>query len=334
MLSAVHPVQSLLARLKFRHLRVIQALGELHTAARVAEHFHVSPAAISKTLAEVEDIVGVPLFERGHRGMRPTEIGREMLDSAALVMGQLGRMAESLHAMREGTRGQISMAFRTTSVHALVAQAICAFREIHPNVDVSLVEGGILELIDQLDEGNLDLLFAYDDPRFERTALRSAPMILEQPLLVVASVAHPLLRRKRITAQALCEQQWCLPVHGARLLHHLHAAFRALGVPPPEHGVRVSDVSMTTRLMQAGHFLAVFPQRIALQLEAERRVRVLPFKLDRQVEPVVAVWNGTLAPRAAAKAFRDYILNSPSPASLTAGSARSSGRRGVLPPDR
>jgi DNA-binding transcriptional LysR family regulator len=308
MASSVHPVQSLLARLKLRHLRVIQALGELHTAAKVATHFHVSPAAVSKTLAEVEEIVGVPLFERGHRGMRPTEIGKEMLASAAIVLGQLSRMAESLHALREGTRGQLSMAFRTTSVHALIAQAICSFRELNPQVDITLVEGGVLDLIAQLDEGALDLMFAYDDPRFEHAALHRAPMIAQQPLLVVASVAHPLLQRKRLTAQDLCEQQWCLPVPGARMLHHLQAAFHALGMPPPELGVRVSDVSMTIKLMQTAPFLAVFPQHSASQLEKEGVARILPFNLDRQIEPVVAVWNSALAPRAAARAFRDFVL--------------------------
>lgn len=312
MLPAVHPVQALLARLKFRHLRVIQALGELQTAARVAAHFHVSPAAVSKTLAEVEALVGVPLFERGRRGMRPTEIGSEMIEGAALVIGQLGRMAESLHAMREGTGGRLSIAFRTTWVHELVAQAICAFREGHPQVDVTVVDGGVMDLIDQLEEGELDLLFAYDDPRFERAALRSAPMIASQALLIVASVTHPLLRRKRITAHELSAQQWCLPVEGARLQHHLNAAFRALGAPPPTQGVRVSDVSMTMRLMQAAQFLAVYPELIARQLADEGMVRVLPFDLGRQAEPVVAVWNAALASRATATAFRELILGAPS----------------------
>lgn len=313
MLPAVHPVQALLARLKFRHLRVIQALGELQTAARVAVHFHVSPAAVSKTLAEVEELLGVPLFERGRRGMRPTAIGSEMIEGAALVLGQLGRMAESLHAMREGTRGQLRVAFRTTSVQQRVAHAICAFQARHAQVDVTVVDGGVVELIEQLEEGELDLLFAYDDPRFERPALRSAPMIAAQALLVVASREHPLLRRKRITAQDLSAQPWCLPVQGSRLQHHLTAAFRAMDAAPPAQGVRVSDVAMTVQLLQAAHFLAVYPEQIARQLAAEGLVRVLAFDLVRQVEPVVAVWNGALAPRAAAAAFRELVLRGPAP---------------------
>ncbi|MGT2494009.1 LysR family transcriptional regulator [Cupriavidus basilensis] len=111
----------------FRHLRVILALDELQSAAEVAARFHISPAAVSKTLGEVEAIVGMPLFERGRRGMRATDIGREMIDGAALVTAQLSRLAESLQAVREGTRGQMSLAYRTTSVQPALAQLLCAF---------------------------------------------------------------------------------------------------------------------------------------------------------------------------------------------------------------
>lgn len=308
MLSLSHPIQALLSRLKFRHLRVIQALGELETAAKVAEHLHVSPAAISKTLAEIEEIVGMPLFERGRRGMRATDIGKEMLEGSALLVGQLGRMAESLHSIREGTRGSFSMAFRSTLAHALIARAMCAYREALPDVDISVLEGGQTELIEQLDEGVLDLLFAYDDPRLLRKSLQNTPIVAAQKLVVVASATHPLLKRKRITAQVLSEQDWCIPSQGTRMLHHLQTAFRALDTPPPERGVRVSDVSVTTQLLRASNFLAVYPEGIAVQLELAGAAKVLPFKLGCRLEAVVMVWNSALTSRAPAKAFRELVL--------------------------
>lgn len=166
--SAVLPVHPLVARLKFRHFRVILALDELQSAAEVATKLHISPAAVSKTLAEVEAIVGMPLFERGRRGMRATQIGREMIEGATLVTAQLSRLAESLQAVREGTQGQLSIAYRTTSVQPILAQLICAFHECNPRVDVSVIDGGIMELINQVEEGELDLLFAYEDPRLDR----------------------------------------------------------------------------------------------------------------------------------------------------------------------
>ena len=58
---------ALLGRLKLRHLRLILALSEAHTAAAVAERLHVSPAAVSKALAEIEDIVETVAADAGGR---------------------------------------------------------------------------------------------------------------------------------------------------------------------------------------------------------------------------------------------------------------------------
>ena len=286
-LSAALPVSPLFTRLKLRHLRVILALNEFQSAAEVASRFHISPAAVSKTLAETEDIVGMELFERGRRGMRPTE---------------------SINAVREGARGRLAIAFRTNSVQPLLVKAICAFHEAKPDIDVSVVEGAIDDLVNQLLAGDLDLLFAYEDPRLEKPDLLSTPVVAAQKVLVVASMTHPLLGRKRVTPKMLADQQWCIPAQGSRMLHVLNTAFRALNTPAPDKGIRTSDPSMTVSLLQSAHFLAVFPERIATQLVQAKVARVLPFTLATRVEPVVRVWNSTLKQRQPAFAFRDFIL--------------------------
>lgn len=308
MLSSTQPVNALLTRLKLRHLRVILALHELQNAAKVAARFHISPAAVSKTLAEIEDIIGTTLFERGHRSMRPTDVGQEMIEGATLVTAQLLRLAESLHAVREGSRGQLSIAFRTNSVQPLLAQAICAFHEANPGVDISVIEGAIDDLANQVAEGELDLLFAYEDPRLKDKGLLSAPVVAGQKVVVLASMTHPLLQQKRITAKSLAEQQWCIPAHGSRMLHLLQTTFRAMNTPAPEQGIRTSDPSMIVNLLQTAHFLTVLPERIAAQLIAGKVAQALPFTLASRVEPVVVVWNGALKPREPARAFRDFIV--------------------------
>lgn len=297
-----------LGRLKLRHLRVIVALGEMQTAAAVAARFHVSPAAVSKTLAEIEDIVGMALFARGRRGLELTEPGREMAAHAQVLLAQLERLAESMQAVRAGNQGELRLAFRTMSVQPFLAQAMSDFYRENPRVEISVIEGGIGELAEQLLHGSLDLLFAYGDPRLSQPALRSTPVVPAQKVVVVASPDHPLLARRKLTAQALSEQQWCIPATGSRMLHLLQMAFHALGAPAPSRGIRTSDVAATASLMQTGHYLSVFPERIAGQLTSAKVARVLRFELDARVEPVVAVWNGEITSRTAAQRFREFVL--------------------------
>ncbi|HVL10588.1 MAG TPA: LysR family transcriptional regulator [Burkholderiaceae bacterium] len=299
---------ALLTRLKLRHLRLLLALSQRGTAAAVAAQFHISPAAISKALAEIEDIAGTPLFERNVRGMRPTAAGAELIAGAGVVLAQLERLAESLQAVRNGTQGRLTLAFRTNSVQPFLAQAVAAFQERHPGVSIHVVEGGIGDMIEQLTEGELDLLFAYEDPRLERRELDLAPIVAGQDIVVVASPTHPLRRRKRLGAHDLLEQRWCIHADGSRMLHHLQTGFRALGLPVPSRGVHTSDVAMTLNLLQYAGYLAFYPQRIAQQLVAAGTACILPVTLPCRVEPVVAAWNRLLAPRGPALAFREFAL--------------------------
>lgn len=307
--DARESAQSLLGRLKLRHLRLILALSEVHTAAAVAERFHVSPAAVSKALGEIEDIVGTPLYVRTRRGLVLTEPGREMAAHAMVLLAQFERLAESLHAVRAGSQGELRIAFRTMSVQPLLAQAMTDFHHDNPRVEISVIEGGIGEMTEQLIDGSLDLLFAYDDPRLSRPALRTTPVVPAQKVVVVASHDHPLLARRKLTAQALASERWCIPVTGSRMLHLLHTAFHAFGVAPPASGIRTSDVAATASLMQTGHYLAVFPERIAAQLCEAKVGRLLRFDLSSHVEPVVAAWNGEVTPRPAAQRFRELVVN-------------------------
>jgi len=307
-MTSTTSARSLFARLKLRHLRLVLALGEHRSAAKVAAHLHVSPAAVSKTLADIEEIVGLALFQRGRHGMQPTEGGLEVLQSAALIDAQLQRLAEGIEGARCGTRGHVTLSFRTLSVQPFLAQTVCAFHEAYPMVEISVIEGAVHDMIEQLVSGELDLLFAYEDPRFERPELASTPVVGGQKVVVVASRSHPLLRATRITVRDLVDHPWCLPALGSRLQHHLDTSFELRNSPSPRHGIRTSDTAMITHLLLTANFLAILPVRIASQMVAGNIARVLPFSLGSRVEPVVVLWNQVLQQRSSAKAFLDFTV--------------------------
>lgn len=301
---SVHP---LLSRLKLRHLRVLNAIEEHASSASVALAMHVSPAAISKTLSEAESVLGAPVFERGPNGMQPTHFGTVVLASAKLVLGQAQRMAEVVDAARTGRMGKISMAFRASSAHGAVADAIQTLRQQRPQLEFNIVEGTVDTLVDLLVIGELDLLFSYDDARLWRPGLSQEQIMPSQPIVVVASTTHPLLKAKRITKRELAAQDWCVPVAGSRMELHLVAALRAAHIPAPTRFVRVSDVGMTITLLRSSHMLAVLPLHLAQRLEVDQLLRVLDFPLSAVIDPLVVVWNASLAPKQACIDFRNML---------------------------
>jgi DNA-binding transcriptional LysR family regulator len=304
---STHQLHPILSRLKLRHLRVLHAIDEHSSSASAALAMHVSPAAISKTLSEAESMLGGPVFERGPNGMQPTHFGNVVLESAKLVLGQAQRMAELVDATRTGHAGKISIAFRASLAHGLVANAIQKLRRQRPYLEFSIVEGVMDALIEQLVVGELDLLISYDDHRLWRAGLSQQQVALSQPIVIVASITHPLLKARRISKQMIAEQDWCIPAPGTRMEHHLREAFKAAKIPALTRFVRVSDSAMLVMLLRSSAMLAVLPLQLAQRLEADGMLRMLDFPLPAFIDPLVAVWNSALAPKQACVDFRKLL---------------------------
>lgn len=308
----MHPCPSnvLLSRLKLRHLRIVLALSQHQSVVRVAEQIHVSPAAVSKSLSEIEALAGMTLFVRERRGMRPTAAGQLMIDNARQILSRIERVSELLGDIRMGASGHINLAVRTVSAYRVVMAAIRDFAQAYPNVSIDLLEGTTADLVLKLTNGEVDFLFAYHYPLFVRPELSFMPIVSEQQLLVVAGNNHPLIRRNHVHAKELLDFPWCIPAKGTRMLDHLERAFHALGLLAPSRGARTSDLNATVSLLQITGFLAIMPAQLGLELQKDKIATVLPVQLTGKVEPVYVVWNSDLALRPPAQLFKDFLVPS------------------------
>src|SRR6187402_1999428 len=83
-------------RIKFRHLQCFLAVTQFGSVQRAADSLSITQPAVSKTIAELESILGVRLFERGRRGAEPTREGRLFAPHAAACVGALREGVDEL----------------------------------------------------------------------------------------------------------------------------------------------------------------------------------------------------------------------------------------------
>ena len=300
----------LLAQLKVRHLRVIVATGELRNGTAVAAQLGVSPAAVSKTLHEVEELLAMSLFDRGRHGMRPTDAGLLMIEQSKLVLVQLERMTEAMVGLGQGVSGSLHLAASTVSAQSLVAATLANFQKRHPSVMVRFTMASTVEeMVEQLTEGELDLAFSYADRRFEKPGLATQLLLPEQNLFIVAAKGHPLTRsRTRLTSAALHDALWCIPSEWSRLRHHLEAMFREEGLDMPQRGFVSSDLPMILNLMRTARCLTIMPERVARQVARDGLGVVLRFDVAGRAERVDMIWYDKIRPRATASLFKRAVL--------------------------
>src|SRR5256885_6928038 len=124
------------ARLKTRQLLLLQVLAEEGNIHRAAQVLSMTQPAASKLLKDLEDVLGVELFERLPRGMRPTWYGESMIRHARMALGSLNRARDEIEALRAGRFGQVSVGAITAPGMTLLPTAVAQVQAQHPTLRV------------------------------------------------------------------------------------------------------------------------------------------------------------------------------------------------------
>ncbi|MFC0505666.1 LysR family transcriptional regulator [Micromonospora costi] len=177
-------------------LRTVVRYGSITAAARELRY---TQSAVSRQIAALEAEFGVVLFDRLPRGVALTDEGRRLLPHAEAVLDRLTTARRELDALRGLGGGRLRVGAFPTAVAALVPRALAGFRDAHPEVALSLVEGRTPALLERLLAGDADLAVVSAPPDqpldAERFTLRH---LLDERLLVAVPRRHPLARRRTV----------------------------------------------------------------------------------------------------------------------------------------
>src|SRR5271168_3031693 len=96
-------------RLKLRHLDVLQVVAQWGSMAKAAEHLAISQPVVSKTIADLENALGVRLFDRTPKGVEPTLYGRALLKRSLAIFDDLKTSVSEIEFLADPTAGQLQI---------------------------------------------------------------------------------------------------------------------------------------------------------------------------------------------------------------------------------
>src|SRR6218665_499380 len=225
----------LLRRLRLRHLELLVVLAHSPTRRVAASRLPLSQPAISKMLMEVEEGLGVRLFERSRQGVVLTGAGVAAVHRARVVMGELAHACEVVEAIRNGASAVLRVG--TFSVTSVVPAAVVQLRKRLPGVAVHLHDGRVRELIQRLLEGELDCVFGALTSEIltsDLLASLQSEVLLQDRLCVLAAPSNPLLRRRGLRWVDLRDAPWVAPPRQTLVRQAFMTAFLDAGSAPPE----------------------------------------------------------------------------------------------------
>ena len=144
-------------RIKFRHLDAFSAIARARSLKRAAETLHLTQPAISRTLKELEAILGAVLMERSRAGVRLTPEGEVFLHFAEQATGALRQGLRSLKGGGPGA-GRLVVGALPSVAADLVPRAVLAFANAHPDIRLELHDGPHRDLTARLRSGDIDLV--------------------------------------------------------------------------------------------------------------------------------------------------------------------------------
>lgn len=145
-------------RIKFRHLTAFVAIARAGRFKEAAERLSLTQPAISKTVKDLEDILGLRLFERDRRGARLTSAGEVFSGFAEQSIAALGHGLASLDAMEGGAATPLRIGVLPSVAANLLPDAILRFSDLSPSTQTMVEDGPIENLIARLRVGELDLV--------------------------------------------------------------------------------------------------------------------------------------------------------------------------------
>ncbi|MDB5295089.1 MAG: LysR family transcriptional regulator, partial [Phycisphaerales bacterium] len=170
-------------------LAVVQAVAAEGSVSRAAERLLVSQPAVSKQLRRLERQVGVPLFDRLPRGVRPTAAGRLLADYAGRVFALAREAEERLAELRGLERGELRIASSTTIAVYLLPPVLVAFRHAHPGVRLFVDIVNATDVEARLAAGLADVALSEGEP--DAAAVDARPFVYDE-LIAIAPPGHPL----------------------------------------------------------------------------------------------------------------------------------------------
>lgn len=189
--------------MELRHLRHFVALAEEEHFGRAAERVFVVQQALSNSVRNLEEEVGVPLVLRTTRRVQLTPAGQEFLVGARETLALAGQTVERARRAARGEVGRLTVGFVSGLAFGGLPEIVRRFRELYPNVSVDLRELTAQEQESSLRGGQIDvglMLLPVRAPNLD-----SRPL-WRQPLVAALPTGHPLARKRRLKISDLAPE--------------------------------------------------------------------------------------------------------------------------------
>ncbi|MCM2290739.1 LysR family transcriptional regulator [Allorhizobium sp. BGMRC 0089] len=279
-----------LNRIQPKHFALIRAIFEFGQLGLAANSLSMTQPAASRMLADIERMVGVPVFQRTPKGMEPTEIGAAMAKRAEIVMEEIEEAMREVDAIRRGASGTVRVGAVTGGALGYLVPAIRTLKTEARNADIHVDVAPSGPLISNLLAGQFDFILGripvgVDARQFTLRLARTEEMDL------LVHHTHPLAHASRLDMADLRHFPWAMQGPGSPLRQAVENAFIEADTPLPTDVVNTTSLLVMIGMIATSNAIAPFSREVAdllcrqaavsglVRLDIAQSIIVLPYHM-------------------------------------------------------
>lgn len=274
-------------KLDIRRMRYFLAVAEELSFSRAAERLRIAQPPLSYQIKQLEDDLGVQLFERTRRGVRLTDAGNVLCDEARRILIQLEQTTRMVERVGSGEVGRLNLGFVPSASNAVLPSLLHRFRQRFPGIEMFLQEMKPDDVVERLLSSRIDVGFFYLP--FEEEALAFRP-VSREAFIAALPEDHPLAPQAVIDLPSLAGEPFILPMRYKMpgLYVKVMEACRAAGFTPRAVQKDVWLIQTIVGLVAGGIGVALVPD--STRSLPRRGVVYRPVRGAAATVEMAAVW--------------------------------------------
>ncbi|WP_088228344.1 LysR family transcriptional regulator [Desulfosporosinus sp. FKB] len=287
--------------MEWTQFQYFQVVAQLQHFTKAAETLNISQPALSRSIARLEEELGVPLFERQGRTVVLNGYGRIFLNRVNRAIQEVTLGQQEIQDLIDPSQGSVSLGFIHSQGSNLVPDLLGTFHKNFPGIRFMLYQNLTNQVIDQLETGDIDFCFCSQPLAHEN--VHWIQLFTEEIILIVPR-EHPLAQRKTVKLAELSEEPFIAYKKELSLGEITDRLFREAGITP-KVTFEGEEIGTIMGLVAAKLGIALIPKVKAFDMSGLSQVHVSA-PLCQRVIGMAWVEGRYLSP--AAKRFKEFVM--------------------------
>lgn len=298
-------MNNLLRKIDLTSLRLFVSVCQERNIARAAERELIAPSAISRRIAEIESVIGLPVIHRESRGISVTPVGETVLRHARAVIGSIEAMGAELSQFASGAKGKVRLVGNLSSIVQFLPEDIAAFQRLFPHVDIDLEEQTSSDVMRSIQEHAADIGICNSiagTEQFEQLPYRTDHLMLMVPH------NHALSGATTVGLADIVNENFVGLGDDSALTQLLAQEAIHLGATL-KIKIRVSSLDALCRMVHVGLGIAVVPQQIGEMYTSTLDVRLVAIRDPWAVRQLIVIYRYREQLTATATSLLNFLVN-------------------------